>query len=169
MKPARWAGLDHYEEMLLYDEVFWQALKNTLIFMSNARLLKEKNLKPPTSWSDLLDPAYKGQIQTADARTSGTALTRILSIYYAFGKDEGFVVDTHVARLSRRLGFTRQTDPVKIESDLNVLVPKGRRTLGAHLLIFHGRRICTARKPPPGPVPTEPPPGMPSAPIFPPV
>jgi len=65
----------------------------------------------------------------------------------AFGKDEGFVVDTHVARLSRRLGFTRQIDPVKIELDLNALVPKGRRTLGAHLLIFHGRRICTARKP----------------------
>src|SRR5262249_42840470 len=65
----------------------------------------------------------------------------------AFGIDEGFVVDTHVARLSRRLGFTRQADPVKIEQDLNALVPKGRRTLGAHLLIFHGRRICTARKP----------------------
>jgi len=65
----------------------------------------------------------------------------------AFGKDEGFVVDTHVARLSRRLDFTRQIDPVKIELDLNALVPKGRRTLGAHLLIFHGRRICTARKP----------------------
>ena len=57
----------------------------------------------------------------------------------AFGKDEGFVVDTHVGRLSRRLGFTRQTDPVKVEHDLNALVPKGRRTLGAHLLIFHGR------------------------------
>jgi endonuclease-3 len=65
----------------------------------------------------------------------------------AFGIDEGFVVDTHVARLSRRLDFTRQTDPVKIEKDLNALVPKGRRTLGAHLLIFHGRRLCTARKP----------------------
>jgi endonuclease III len=65
----------------------------------------------------------------------------------AFGKDEGFVVDTHVTRLSRRLGFTRQSDPVKIELDLSALVPKGRRTLGAHLLIFHGRRICTARKP----------------------
>lgn len=65
----------------------------------------------------------------------------------AFGKDEGFVVDTHVARLSRRLGFTRQTDPIKIELDLNALVPRGRRTLGAHLLIFHGRNICTARRP----------------------
>jgi len=65
----------------------------------------------------------------------------------AFGIDEGFVVDTHVARLSRRLGFTRQTDPVKIETDLLALVPQGRRALGAHLLIFHGRRVCTARKP----------------------
>ena len=65
----------------------------------------------------------------------------------AFGKDEGFVVDTHVGRLSRRLGFTRQTDPVKVESELNEIVPKGRRTLAAHLLIFHGRQICTAPKP----------------------
>jgi endonuclease-3 len=65
----------------------------------------------------------------------------------AFGKDEGFVVDTHVGRLSRRLGFTRQTDPVKVENDLNALVPKGRRTMGAHLLIAHGRQICVARKP----------------------
>jgi endonuclease III len=65
----------------------------------------------------------------------------------AFGKDEGFVVDTHVGRLARRLGFTRQVDPVKVELDLNALVPKGRRTLGAHLLIWHGRQICAARKP----------------------
>jgi endonuclease-3 len=65
----------------------------------------------------------------------------------AFGKDEGFVVDTHVGRLSIRLAFTRQTDPVKVEQDLNLLVPKGRRTLGAHLLIAHGRTICIARKP----------------------
>jgi endonuclease-3 len=65
----------------------------------------------------------------------------------AFGKDEGFVVDTHVARLSRRLGFTRETDPIKIEQDLIALVPRGKRTLGAHCLIFHGRRICVARKP----------------------
>ena len=65
----------------------------------------------------------------------------------AFGKDEGFVVDTHVARVSRRLGFTRETDPLKIEADLSLLVPKGKRTLAAHRLIFHGRRICVARRP----------------------
>src|SRR5262249_58392227 len=75
------------------DAYYTAVAKNTLIFMSNAKLLKEKNLKPPTSWMDLLDPAYKGQIQTADARTSGTALTRILSIYYALGKDEDKAVD----------------------------------------------------------------------------
>jgi endonuclease-3 len=65
----------------------------------------------------------------------------------AFGKDEGFVVDTHVGRLARRLGFTRQTDPVKVEKDLIAIVPKGQRTLDAHRLIFHGRQICVARKP----------------------
>ena len=75
------------------DGFYTAVSKNTLVFMSNAKLLKEKGLKPPTSWNDLLDPAYKGQIQTADARTSGTALTRILSIYYAFGKDEEKTID----------------------------------------------------------------------------
>ena len=74
----------------------------------------------------------------------------------AFGKDEGFVVDTHVGRLARRLGFTREADPVKVEQDLNALVPKGRRTMGAHLLIAHGRTICFARKPLCGDCPVEP-------------
>jgi endonuclease-3 len=74
----------------------------------------------------------------------------------AFGKDEGFVVDTHVGRLSRRLGFTRETDPVKVEQDLNLLIPKGRRTMGAHLLIAHGRTICVARKPRCGDCPVDP-------------
>ncbi len=65
----------------------------------------------------------------------------------AFGKDDGFVVDTHIARLSRRLGFTRHADAGKIEEDLSEIVPKGKRTLAAHHLIFHGRQICQARKP----------------------
>jgi endonuclease-3 len=65
----------------------------------------------------------------------------------AFGIDEGMVVDTHVARISRRLGWTREVDPVRIEQDLNALIPKGKRTLAAHRLIFHGRQICVARRP----------------------
>jgi endonuclease III len=65
----------------------------------------------------------------------------------AFGKDEGFVVDTHVGRVTRRLGLTRQTDPVKVEQELNEIVPRGKRTMAAHRLIFHGREICAARRP----------------------
>jgi endonuclease-3 len=64
----------------------------------------------------------------------------------AFGVP-GVVVDTHVSRLSQRLGFTRQTDPVKIERDLDELWPQSWWTLGSHLLILHGRKTCMARKP----------------------
>jgi endonuclease III len=65
----------------------------------------------------------------------------------AFGKNEGIVVDTHVQRLSRRLGLTAETDPVKIERDLVALVPRDDWTLWSHLLIDHGRKVCKARKP----------------------
>ncbi len=65
----------------------------------------------------------------------------------AFGVDEGVVVDTHVRRVSNRLGLTEEKDPEKIEQDLLRLVPEGDRTIFSHLLIFHGRRVCKARKP----------------------
>ena len=65
----------------------------------------------------------------------------------AFGVDEGVVVDTHVRRVSSRLGLTAQKDPEKIEQDLLGVVPEGERTLFSHLLILHGRRVCKARKP----------------------
>jgi endonuclease III len=65
----------------------------------------------------------------------------------AFGLDEGVVVDTHVKRLAKRLGFTREADPVKVEKDLVKLFPRERWTLLSHLLIFHGRQCCVARKP----------------------
>ena len=65
----------------------------------------------------------------------------------AFGRDEGVVVDTHVARLSQRLGLSRETDPVKIEQDLIALFPREQWTMLAHLLISHGREICDARRP----------------------
>ena len=65
----------------------------------------------------------------------------------AFGKDEGVVVDTHVARIAKLLGLTRQTDPEKIEQDLMQVVPRRRWTLFPHLLIHHGRAVCIARRP----------------------
>ncbi|MEY2427284.1 MAG: endonuclease [Verrucomicrobiota bacterium] len=65
----------------------------------------------------------------------------------AFDTNIGVVVDTHVARLSQRLGLTRHTDPVKIEQDLMPLVPQPQWTLFSHWLIWHGRRRCFARSP----------------------
>lgn len=65
----------------------------------------------------------------------------------AYDKNEGVVVDTHVGRVSKRLGLTRQTDPVKIEQDLMKLFPSNRWTMLSHLMIEHGRRICDARRP----------------------
>jgi endonuclease-3 len=65
----------------------------------------------------------------------------------AYDKAEGIVVDTHVARLSRRLGLTRQTMPEKIESDLMQVVPRKDWIDFSHLLIWHGRKRCTARQP----------------------
>jgi endonuclease-3 len=65
----------------------------------------------------------------------------------AFGKAEGIAVDTHVQRLSRRLGYTKQTDPVKIEADLMQLVPRDRWTGFSHAVILHGRQVCDARAP----------------------
>jgi endonuclease III len=63
------------------------------------------------------------------------------------GATQGIVVDTHVRRLSQRLGLTRHHDPVKIERDLQKLVPRADWARFPHLLIWHGRRVCIARRP----------------------
>lgn len=65
----------------------------------------------------------------------------------AYGKAEGIAVDTHVCRLSRRLGLSAEEDPVKIERDLMAIVPKGDWLDFNHLLVNHGRAICRAKKP----------------------
>ena len=65
----------------------------------------------------------------------------------AFGLNEGVVVDTHVMRLSLRLGLTKHAEPEKIEQDLMKLIPRDQWTIFSHWLIWHGRRRCQARKP----------------------
>lgn len=65
----------------------------------------------------------------------------------AYDRNEGVVVDTHVGRLSRRLGLTAHTDPNKVEKDLMVLFPRSSWTMLAHLLIQHGRLVCGSRRP----------------------
>jgi endonuclease-3 len=73
--------------------------------------------------------------------------TANIVLYSAFGINEGIAVDTHVKRLSLRLGLTKNEDPVKIEKDLMAITPKEDWGNLSHLLIFHGRNICQARKP----------------------
>jgi endonuclease-3 len=80
-------------------------------------------------------------------RLPGVARKTANVVASELGEVQGIVVDTHVRRLSQRLGLTRQGDPVKIERDLVRLVPRADWARFPHLLIWHGRRICDARRP----------------------
>jgi endonuclease-3 len=80
-------------------------------------------------------------------RLPGVARKTANVVAAELGSPQGIVVDTHVRRLSQRLGFTKQEDPVKIERDLIKFVPRGDWGRFPHLLIWHGRRICDARRP----------------------
>ncbi|MEJ7569580.1 MAG: endonuclease III [Gaiellaceae bacterium] len=80
-------------------------------------------------------------------RLPGVARKTANVVAAELGDPQGIVVDTHVRRLSQRLGLTRQEDPVRIERDLVKLVPRGDWGHFPHLLIWHGRRVCIARKP----------------------
>ncbi len=95
--------------------------------------------------------AYGGQVpDTMDDLLSLPGVARKTAnvvLGSAFGKNEGVVVDTHAIRLSGRLGLSKNTDPVKIEQDLMGIVPRKDWTVFSHLLLFHGRAVCTARKP----------------------
>lgn len=92
--------------------------------------------KVPETMEELVDLAGVGR------KTANVVLGN------AFNKNVGIVVDTHVTRVSNRLGLTdHESDAVKIEQDLMQVVPQEDWTLWSHLLIFHGRQICQARKP----------------------
>jgi endonuclease III len=80
-------------------------------------------------------------------RLPGVARKTANVVAAELGEPQGIVVDTHVRRLSQRLGLTKQEDPVKIERDLQRLVPREHWGIFPHLLIWHGRRVCIARAP----------------------
>jgi endonuclease-3 len=98
------------------------------------RLIEEHDGEVPEAFDDLL-------------KLPGVARKTANVVSAERGNAQGIVVDTHVRRLSQRLGFTKQEDPVKIERDLMRLVPREDWSRFPHLLIWHGRRICDARKP----------------------
>jgi endonuclease III len=99
-----------------------------------AMLIEEFDGRVPRGMEDLL-------------RLPGVARKTANVVAAELGDPQGIVVDTHVGRLSQRLGLTKQEDPVKIERDLQKLVPRERWGIFPHLLIWHGRRICIARDP----------------------
>jgi endonuclease III len=119
------------------------AIKSTGFFRSKTRSIKGATStiverfggKVPDSMEDLRELPGVGR------KTANVVLGN------AFGKNEGIVVDTHVIRLSQRLGLTKKKDPEKIEQDLMKLVPKEHWTNWSHWLIWHGRRRCYARNP----------------------
>jgi endonuclease-3 len=80
-------------------------------------------------------------------RLPGVARKTANVVAAELGEPQGIVVDTHVRRLSQRLGLTREEDPVKVERDLQRLVPREYWGIFPHLLIWHGRRVCIARAP----------------------
>ena len=98
----------------------------------------------------MLVEAFDGKVPTMVdelVRLPGVARKTANVVAGELGSPQGIVVDTHVRRLSQRLGFTRQEDPVKIERDLMKLVPREDWGRFPHLLIWHGRRVCIARRP----------------------
>jgi endonuclease III len=106
-----------------------KALRGTM-----QRIIEVHDGEVPTAFNDLL-------------KLPGVARKTANVVSAERGNAQGIVVDTHVRRLSQRLAFTRQEDPVKIERDLMRLVPRADWARFPHLLIWHGRRVCDARRP----------------------
>ncbi len=121
-------------EEIVHATGFYRAKARNLIGMARA-LVRDHNGSVPRTVNSLVKLPGVGR-KTANV---------ILGV--AFGINEGIVVDTHVQRVVRRLGLTREPDPVGIEQELMPLFPRESWTLLSHLLIWHGRRVCHARKP----------------------
>jgi len=121
------------ERVLSKIGMFRQKTKNVIGL--SKRLLDEHQGEVPRTLDELVKLPGVGR-KTANV---------VLGV--AFGTPEGVVVDTHVQRISQRLGWTKHTEPQEIERDLMALFPRSDWDMLSHTLIFHGRRICAARRP----------------------
>ena len=120
-----------------------QDVKQTGFYRNKAKNIRET--------SRILQDKYNGAVpKTMNELTALPGVARKTAnvvMGNAYGIVEGVVVDTHVGRLSRRLGFTQSEDPVKVEQDLMALFPQSDWLDLSHLLIYHGRAVCQARRP----------------------
>lgn len=134
-KPHDYADADIHE--------LEEDIRSTGFFRNKAKSIKESAI--------VIDNHYNGKIpETMEEliKLPGVGRkTASVILGTAFKKAEGVVVDTHVIRLSRRLGLTENKDAVKIEKDLMQLLPKSDWIIFSHLMISHGRAVCKARKP----------------------
>lgn len=121
-------------EAMIFSSGFYRMKAKHLIAMSQ-RVVEHHSGAIPQTMEGLVD------LPGVARKTANVVLGS------ALGKNEGVVVDTHVSRLAARLGFTTQSDPVKIEQDLMRLLPRDQWSIFAHRLIWHGRRVCHAKKP----------------------
>ncbi len=121
-------------EKLVFSTGFYRAKTRSIIGMAKA-VVSEFNGEIPRTMKEMV------KLPGVARKTANVVLG------CAFGITSGIVVDTHVKRLSARLGFTDHTNPVKIERDLCDLWPTEQWILGAHRLIWHGRRVCDSQKP----------------------
>ena len=142
--PALFARYPTVEALAAADPAELEAIVRPTGFYRNkarflrqaaARLLAEYNGEVPPEMDALLS------LPGVARKTANVVRGEI------YGLADGVTVDTHVKRLSARLGLTAETDPVKIERDLMGVIPRQSWIEIAHLLIWHGRRVCTARKP----------------------
>jgi endonuclease III len=127
------ASQEELEDDIRSTGFFRNKAKN--IRAASQRLLDEYGGKVPNTMDDLLT------LSGVARKTANVVMGN------AFGLASGVVVDTHVSRLSQRLGLTDEKTPEKIELDLQALVPKKDWVMFSHWLIYHGRQVCHARKP----------------------
>lgn len=132
--PEDLAGADvlEVEELIKTLGLFRSKAKNVVAMAQ--QLVERHGGEVPSSMEDLTALAGVGRKTANVVRSVGLG-------------EPGLPVDTHVTRLSRRLGLTEQTDPVKIEHELNAMIPPAERGVFSLRLILHGRRVCDARRP----------------------
>lgn len=126
-------SLKEFQEDVRFINFYKNKAKN--IQTAAKMIIEEFNGEVPKSMDELL------KLPGVARKTANIILSN------AYGINEGIAVDTHVKRLAQRLGLTKNEDPVKIEKDLMYMTPRKEWGNLSHLLIFHGRRICQAKKP----------------------
>lgn len=133
--PAALAGADR----AAVEEV----IRSTGFYRNKAKAIQEASQRLVSEYGGEVPRAMEAMLTLSGvARKTGNVVLGV-----AYGLSTGVVVDTHVRRLANRLALTTESDPEKIEKDLMALLPPEEWVHFAHLLIFHGRRCCDARKP----------------------